>query len=121
MNDNANKSPTFHSKKIAKEILKENKETNNKSSKCNHLPTYISLAAIIIAVASIIIPFFINGNSQEEVTVPIKSKVKPNSLLTAYINTDTLLMKYDYSVKLNEEILTEQSKSKASLAAMYRQ
>lgn len=121
MNDNENLSENFNSEKIENEILNENNEPNNKTAKSNHLPVYISLAAIIIAVASVIIPFFINGNSQEEVTVPIKSKVKPNSLLTAYINTDTLLMKYDYSVKLNEEILTEQSKSKASLAGMYRQ
>jgi outer membrane protein len=39
------------------------------------------------------------------------------SLNIAYVNLDTLLLEYKYSIKLNEDFLTEQAKAQANLEA----
>lgn len=91
--------------------------------KSQNLTLFISLAAIIIAVAAVIMPFIINiqKEEKEKKTDSLNKNINTNAQLTAYINTDSLLLKYEYSIKINEDLLTEQQKSKANLSAMYLQ
>ncbi len=91
------------------------------NSKFSKIALGLSVLALITSVVVMIITFTGNKSVTDEVTKP---KVSLNDSSTiggiAYVNTDSLLLEYKYSIKLNEEFLTEQAKAQANLEASYR-
>ncbi|HOZ30791.1 MAG TPA: OmpH family outer membrane protein [Bacteroidales bacterium] len=81
----------------------------------------ISLIASGIALATSIVVLFISLTSNKSGS---DSSTKKSGSISgdstgianiAYINLDTLLLEYKYSIKLNEDFLTEQAKAKGNL------
>jgi len=89
---------------------------NSKFAKISLVVSCIALAASIVVL---IISF--TGNKSGAVdknTNPGEISLDSTGLANiAYVNLDTLLLEYKYSIKLNEDFLTEQAKAKGNLEA----
>ncbi|MDD3741232.1 MAG: OmpH family outer membrane protein [Bacteroidales bacterium] len=81
----------------------------------------ISLIASGIALATSIVVLIISltsNNSGSDSSTKNSGSISVDSTgiaNVAYINLDTLLLEYKYSIKLNEDFLTEQAKAKGNL------
>jgi len=90
----------------------------------------ISLAVNVVLLIGVVVLYvmFFNGSSTAQST---KSKSKNKTvkndttqvpdLPIAYVNLDTLLLEYQMSIDLNEDLLTEHAKSKANLERQVKQ
>lgn len=80
---------------------------------------------LIVAVVFLFVKFF--GNSCERDNSSGKNIDVPSitgdssGLKIAYVNLDTLLLEYKFSIELNEELLTEHARSKANLEMQLKQ
>lgn len=109
------------------EIIPTFVETNFKtrkmdSSKFSKIALGLSALALIASVVVMVITFTGNKPAEQE-EVKNTSIVRNDStglINIAYVNLDTLLMEYKYSIKLNEDLLTEQAKAKANLESRIR-
>ncbi|MDR2836257.1 MAG: OmpH family outer membrane protein [Bacteroidales bacterium] len=98
-------------------------EQNVKSCKSQIYPK-ISVVSMIVSIISVIclIIFFIIGNEKSTNKGEIlTNKNVENTPTMAYVNTDSLLLNYKYSIKLQEDLMTEQKKSEANLKGKYQQ
>ncbi|HNQ67407.1 MAG TPA: OmpH family outer membrane protein [Bacteroidales bacterium] len=83
--------------------------------------TKISLIASSIALATSIVVLIISitgtkaGNNDDPKQAGAITVDSTGIANIAYINLDTLLLEYRYSIKLNEDFLTEQAKAKGTL------
>lgn len=87
------------------------------NSKFIKITFIISIIAIITSIIVLILTLTnkktsISQNSSKKTSLSVDS-LGNNSI--AYVNLDTLLLEYKYSIKLNEDFLTEQAKAKANL------
>ncbi|MDD2635740.1 MAG: OmpH family outer membrane protein [Bacteroidales bacterium] len=92
------------------------------NSKFSKIALIISVVALAASVTILIISLTGNRaacgeNSAESSGVVLDST---GSLAIAYVNLDSLLLEYKYSIKLNEDLLTEQAKAKANLEGRIR-
>ncbi len=87
------------------------------NSKFIKITFIISIIAIITSVAVLIFTLT-NKKTSTSQNSTNKTSLSADSLGNiniAYVNLDTLLLEYKYSIKLNEDFLTEQAKAKANL------
>ncbi len=92
------------------------------SSKFSKIALGLSAVALITSVVVMVITFTGNKNVEQQ-DVKNTAIVRNDStglINIAYVNLDTLLMEYKYSIKLNEDLLTEQAKAKANLESRVR-
>ena len=109
-------------------IFMDNNETNltevktvkNCSINCNLITTVISVIALLIAIACGIFIFINKGKTTNQVSNVKMTDSVANQSNIAYINTDSLLLSYNYSVLLNEDLLTEKAKLQKSMEAKYQ-
>ncbi|MCK9255683.1 MAG: OmpH family outer membrane protein [Bacteroidales bacterium] len=93
------------------------------NSKINKITLIISSLAIILSIIVLIIVLLgkkevvLTQNESKNFTL---SNDSTNNGNVAYVNLDTLLLEYKYSIKLNEDLLTEQAKAKANLESRMR-
>jgi outer membrane protein len=87
----------------------------------------ISLILNILLIAAVVFLFVkISGSkndtvvSKDGISIPSISGDSAG-LKIAYVNLDTLLLEYKFSIELNEELLTEHAKSKANLEMQLKQ
>jgi outer membrane protein len=81
------------------------------------------VSAVAFAVSAVVLILVLTGtNSKAPASETKKTKAVSDSTAAsiAYINLDTLLLEYKYSIKLQEDFLTEQAKAKGNLEARYR-
>ncbi len=93
---------------------------NNKISK---IAVILSIVAIITSVLVLVLNLTSNNGKSNESNSELSAQITLDSTSSgniAYVNLDTLLLEYKYSIKLNEDLLTEQAKAKANLEARYR-
>ncbi|MDL2261918.1 OmpH family outer membrane protein [Bacteroidales bacterium OttesenSCG-928-I21] len=100
----------------------------------NSKTTVVSLILSIIAISATIVisivsfskktvtEVYVDENGKEVLVngENISDFMQQNSDV-AFIDTEKLLMEYKYSIKLNEDLLTEQSKARSSFESKYRQ
>ena len=93
------------------------------SSKFSKIALGLSAVALIASLVAMIVTFTGNksSNVEEEKDISISRNDSTGLINIAYINLDTLLLEYKYSIKLNEDLLTEQAKAKANLESRIRQ
>lgn len=70
-------------------------------------------AALLVAVAALFIIVLSDGSEKKEEANPQNSKEEVQDYPIAYINTDSLLINYEYARFLNEKLLTEEESSRA--------
>ncbi len=70
-------------------------------------------AVLLVAVVALFIIVFSNGAGKEETADQQTQKEDVQDYPIAYINTDSLLINYEYARFLNEELLTEEETSRA--------
>lgn len=93
------------------------------NSKNNKIILTISSVALLISIAALLLTVFSKNKTvapqavNDAVSFSNDSTVSGN---VAYVNLDTLLLQYKYSIKLNEDLLTEQAKAKANLESRMR-
>lgn len=89
---------------------------NSKISKISLVISGIALAASIVVL---IISFTGNkgGTTNSNPNPGAITKDSSGFVNIAYVNLDTLLLEYKYSIKLNEDFMTEQAKAKGNLEA----
>jgi outer membrane protein len=81
----------------------------------------IALVLSVVALAASIVVLIISLNSGKTAGTSQKTDSdgivldSAGNISIAYVNLDTLLLEYKYSIKLNEDLLTEQAKAKANL------
>ena len=81
----------------------------------------IALVLSVVALAASIVVLIITLNSGKTAGTSQKTDSdgivldSAGNISIAYVNLDTLLLEYKYSIKLNEDLLTEQAKAKANL------
>ena len=80
---------------------------------------FLSVIAIIMSVIAIILSFTGNTSGETEIASGDKTNRQVvdslDEVRIAYVNIDTLLLEYKLSIKLNEDLLTQQAKSRANL------
>jgi outer membrane protein len=92
------------------------------NSKFSKISLILSAVALVASIVVLVITFTSNKAGGET------AKVNPGSVVMdtagnfniAYVNLDTLLIEYKYSIKLNEDLLTDQAKAKANLEGRMR-
>ncbi len=92
------------------------------NTKISKIALIVSGVALIASVV-VLVMTFMSDNGGGETTDPNSGVVMMDSagnVNIAYVNLDTLLMEYKYSIKLNEDLLTEQAKAKSNLEARVR-
>ncbi|WP_291856884.1 OmpH family outer membrane protein [Marinilabilia sp.] len=70
-------------------------------------------AVLLVAVVALFIIVFSNGSEEKESADQKAQKEDVQDYPIAYINTDSLLINYEYARSLNEELLTEEESSRA--------
>ena len=92
---------------------------NSKFSKIALIISVVALAASIVVLV-----FSLTGHKAScgEKSTDSNGIVldSTGNLAIAYVNLDSLLLEYKYSIKLNEDLLTEQAKAKANLEGRIR-
>ncbi|HOY39975.1 MAG TPA: hypothetical protein PLK75_11820, partial [Bacteroidales bacterium] len=95
-----------------------------------NLVVKISLIAnlvLLIGLAVLYVLFFTENSEPKNSKNKTKPKTAKNDtaqapdLPIAYVNLDTLLLEYQMSIDLNEDLLTEHAKSKANLERQVKQ
>lgn len=90
----------------------------------------ISIIAVIISIVTIVSTFSTSSEKVEETKQRDETKTTMRTgeipelmedLGIAYIDIDTLLLEYKLSIKLNEELLTQQARSRANLENQIKQ
>jgi outer membrane protein len=87
----------------------------------------ISLILNILLIAAVVFLFLKISGSKDDAVVSKDGISIPSitgdstGLKIAYVNLDTLLLEYKFSIELNEELLTEHAKSKANLEMQLKQ
>ncbi|HXK81257.1 MAG TPA: OmpH family outer membrane protein [Bacteroidales bacterium] len=87
----------------------------------------ISLILNVLLIAAVVFLFVKTSGSQKEVEKSADEISIPSisgdstGLKIAYVNLDTLLLEYKFSIELNEELLTEHARSKANLEMQLKQ
>jgi outer membrane protein len=92
---------------------------NSKFSKIALVLSVVALAASIVVLIISLNSGKTAGTSQNTDSDGIVLDSAGN-ISIAYVNLDTLLLEYKYSIKLNEDLLTEQAKAKANLESRIR-
>lgn len=94
----------------------------------NRLPiiSLIINALLVIGVVFLFVKVFSGAstkveNSKSNNSVPSILGDSTGNLKIAYVNLDTLLMEYKFSIELNEELLTEHARSKSNLEMQIKQ
>lgn len=126
--------PTAEENNSVNNSLENNEgSTNNNPSpeKKSKAPLASLIISIIALVVSCIILFTGRGkNNSDDIFGSVSGGHEVSSAASshvigdgniAYVNTERLLSEYKFSVKLNEDFLTEQAKSRASLESRLRQ
>ncbi|MDR2010373.1 MAG: OmpH family outer membrane protein [Bacteroidales bacterium] len=100
------------------------------NSKTSVISLVLSVIALLVSVVLIIVSFSSKKSPEVYITEDgteillndetVSGLTNGNSDI-AFIDTEKLLMEYKYSIKLNEDLLTEQSKARASFESKYRQ
>jgi outer membrane protein len=93
------------------------------NSKNNKIILTISSVALLISIAALLLTVFSKNKTVEPQAVNNAVSFSNDSAISgnvAYVNLDTLLLQYKYSIKLNEDLLTEQAKAKANLESRMR-
>jgi len=92
------------------------------NSKFSKIALILSVVALAASVVVLIMSLTSNKGGGEVVdTNPgVVTMDSAGNINIAYVNLDTLLLEYKYSIKLNEDLLTEQAKAKANLESRYR-
>ncbi|MBP8994962.1 MAG: OmpH family outer membrane protein [Bacteroidales bacterium] len=93
------------------------------NSKNNKIILTISSVALLISIAALLLTVFSKNKTVEPQAVNNVVSFANDSTVSgnvAYVNLDTLLLQYKYSIKLNEDLLTEQAKAKANLESRMR-
>ncbi len=83
----------------------------------------ISSVALLISIAALLLTVFSKNKTVAPQAVNNAVSFSNDSAISgnvAYVNLDTLLLQYKYSIKLNEDLLTEQAKAKANLESRMR-
>lgn len=70
-------------------------------------------AVLLVAVAALFIIVLSDGSEKKEEANQQTTKEEVQDYPIAYINTDSLLINYEYARFLNEELLTEEESSRA--------
>ncbi|WP_010664559.1 OmpH family outer membrane protein [Marinilabilia salmonicolor] len=70
-------------------------------------------AVLLVAVAALFIIVLSDGSEKKEEANQQDSREEVQDYPIAYINTDSLLINYEYARFLNEELLTEEESSRA--------
>lgn len=86
------------------------------NSKFVKISLIASCIALITSVVVLIISFTGKNGGTDNGTKK-SGTISIDSTGIAYINLDTLLLEYKYSIKLNEDFLTDQAKAKGNLEA----
>lgn len=92
------------------------KQTNNEmpqKTECKGIGTKILLGILIAAVAGLYIIQFSNGESKENPNAT-PAVVNEGGVKVAYINTDSLMAKYQYAKDLEKELQTFQANKETS-------
>ncbi|MDD4150208.1 MAG: OmpH family outer membrane protein [Bacteroidales bacterium] len=92
------------------------------NSKFSKIALIVSIVALAASVTVLIISLTGNksangGNNADSKGIVMDSL---GNISIAYVNLDSLLLEYKYSIKLNEDLLTEQAKAKANLEGRIR-
>ncbi|OQC45495.1 MAG: Outer membrane protein (OmpH-like) [Bacteroidetes bacterium ADurb.Bin028] len=93
------------------------------NSKNNKIILTISSVALLISIAALLLTVFSKNKTVAPQAVNNAVSFSNDSTVSgnvAYVNLDTLLLQYKYSIKLNEDLLTEQAKAKANLESRMR-
>ncbi|HNY44141.1 MAG TPA: OmpH family outer membrane protein [Bacteroidales bacterium] len=93
------------------------------NSKNNKIILTISSVALLISIAALLLTVFSKNKTVAPQAVNNAVSFSNDSAISgnvAYVNLDTLLLQYKYSIKLNEDLLTEQAKAKANLESRMR-
>ncbi|HPX77042.1 MAG TPA: OmpH family outer membrane protein [Bacteroidales bacterium] len=93
------------------------------NSKNNKIILTISSVALLISIAALLLAVFDKNKAIEPQAVNNAVSFSNDSTVSgnvAFVNLDTLLLQYKYSIKLNEDLLTEQAKAKANLESRMR-
>lgn len=93
------------------------------NSKNNKIILTISSVALSISIAALLLTVFSKNKTVAPQAVNNAVSFSNDSAISgnvAYVNLDTLLLQYKYSIKLNEDLLTEQAKAKANLESRMR-
>lgn len=87
------------------------------NSKFSKIALIISIVALLVSVAVIVASLIGHKSLGGEKSAASSGVVLDSSgnISIAYVNLDSLLLEYKYSIKLNEDLLTEQAKAKANL------
>lgn len=92
----------------------ENSATQCANKKCHHVCSHISMAVMFVAIVVLYILHFTGNHDSlvnEDATKPINTE---GGVSVAYINTDTLMAKYQYALDLQKELEQYQSSKEAS-------
>jgi len=104
------------------EIFSEDKTTKKSFGILNIVLGIVSILGFAISILCIVL--FLNlqkGKLSPQEAKAILADSTSISLGTiAYINTDSLFLNYKYSIKLNEDLLTEKAKMQKNMEAKYR-
>ncbi len=92
---------------------------NSKFSKIALIISVVALAASIVVLIFSLTGHKTSCGEQSDASSGIVLD-STGSLAIAYVNLDSLLLEYKYSIKLNEDLLTEQAKAKANLEGRIR-
>lgn len=92
------------------------------NSKFSKIALIISVVALAASISILIFSLIGNKVSCVERSEASNGVVLDSTggLAIAYVNLDSLLLEYKYSIKLNEDLLTEQAKAKANLEGRIR-
>ena len=87
------------------------------NSKFSKIALIISGIALVLSIVVLVISFTSKGKGDNTAKTSSGAITMDSTGLVniAYINLDTLLLEYKYSVKLNEDLLTEQAKARGNL------
>lgn len=107
----------------------ENNNLVGMKVKSSRVPLFISILALLVsafALTVLLCPKCSKNNNDCSVSKNSGKHINDSTRVSgtsdvAYINTEKLLLEYKYSIKLNEDLLTEQAKARASVESKYKQ
>ena len=95
--------------------MTESQESCKCDSKCKcscKCLSYILMCVLAVAVIVLYVLFFTQGKNNETTDVPVSAE---EQLPIAYVNMDSLLVKYELYNKMQEELMGQQERSRATL------
>ncbi len=95
------------------------------NSKLPRISLIVSICAIAVSVVAIILSLnsktLVDSTGSEDGKTKSFSADSLSEIKIAYINLDTLLLEYKLSIKLNEDLMLQQSRSRANLEGQIKQ